>query len=876
VDSQVNSDTSGCIHMLGSQPATSIQCCEAAAAAAGGDGSGTDQGRGASPSSSDDDDDGTLVIAVMIALAAACLVGAGLSGWWFRKHASMQVKPISATATMQMQDSIVFGDSNDHHQSEVSAPMATTEVEKLMPSPPLPPVLDAKKLQAQTTAARALKETGDIFGALEQYRAIADDCAAALGLSHPDTLKAQFNLANNLASSAESASYGGSGGGGGGGGVGGGIETNEDYGTEARRLYEAVVTGLLRSLGPQHNDTCKAQKKLAEHLAASGEVIASRKLYGDAIRGWSSNPSLGASHERVLLTQMQLAALLAEVGGSSEKQEARELMEDVLPKLCVRLGDHAADTLKARSQFARFLQTDEDELVAAKSEFLKCLEGWQSHHSGSGSSGSVEDAFIQEVEAETLKVQMALAEVMKEQGDLDGARTILNQVVSRYTKPAAAAAAGHGDSNTGSGGGSSSSESLAAQIVLANLLRQLGETKQAREQYERVVREATRVHGALHEETLTAQTSLARLLKADGRASEAWRLWEQIVGGYTQSFGSSHPKTLKAQMNLAMILKDEADLSDGLKQWARQLFMQVVDGFAARYGSRHKDTLTAQANLANLLHREGDLVEARDLLCNVVEGWTQQLGRKNPRTVRAMKTLAEIEKHLASTAGGGNTAAASAAAGSLQHAPGGGSGGSSPVARLAAMRAKSNAMISRIGSASSSSSSSSSAAAAAAAAGGVEAAEEVISGGKKTDRLAPLETASLPPTSPPVASLLPPPRPPPRPDGISPRPAISTSTTTSALAAAAGAGGTAGGSPVLLPVLTPTMSSSPSPRSRTPPPQPPARPTNSNSSFISTDSMLSGIGSDNINMTAVAPPPRPPPGMGTPPRRRPPPNRHGD
>lgn len=623
IDEQASSDASTCTQMLGNAPSTNIRCCQPAMVSSGSSGVVAQVVQVAQNGRY------MYVPLLLIVLAVITLVGACVSAFYFRKQAGMQVKPIAASQA--------FGE--DGHQQPTDSVADSEEEEGLTAVAELvvvPPTVDAKQLRAQTMMARTMKGDGDITGAAALYRTIAEDCSAALGPVHVDTLKAMYNLANALNDCALAGS---------------------DDGSEARSLYETVVPLLEAELGPNDNDTCKAQRKLAELLAAAGEGLASQKLFADAIAGWKV--LLGPNHGRVLLTSMQLAALLAEDG---EIKEARKMMEDTLPLLKF-LGEDAPDTLRARSQYARFLQTQDDELVLAKAEFEAVLVGWSKLRGDTGTP---------DVEEQILKAKMALVELLKEQGDMDAAKTILNEVVASMSQ-------------------SSSEDTLAAQVATANLLKQLGDNKGAREQYERVLAASTKQHGAFHEETLNAQAEVARLLKSEGKASEAWRVFEKVVGGYTEAFGPNHPKTLKAQLSLAILLKDEKDLSDGLRQWSKQLFTQVIAGFTARYGTRHKDTLTAQANFANLLHLEGDLEQAKDLYINVVEGWRQQLGAKNPRTTRAMQNLNAIEKGLKKSKKAKGSASASQP---WQQPP---PSAPPPPNNLAAIRAKSAATIARIG-----------------------------------------------------------------------------------------------------------------------------------------------------------------------------------
>ncbi|MFM1867569.1 MAG: hypothetical protein RL591_977, partial [Planctomycetota bacterium] len=172
--------------------------------------------------------------------------------------------------------------------------------------------------------ALVLSEAGRHQDAEPIGRLVARARMESLGARHPDTLRADNNLAEILLARGAVA--------------------------EARALLSPTVAGFVEVLGPQHPDTLAARNNLAGALRELGELEEAVRLYTENRAAFLA--SRGRDDPRSILSCVNLAHALALVGRREEAERAfGEARMDALRVL----GPSSRITLANDANFATFL-----------------------------------------------------------------------------------------------------------------------------------------------------------------------------------------------------------------------------------------------------------------------------------------------------------------------------------------------------------------------------------------------------------------------------------------------------------------------------------------------------------------------------------------
>ncbi len=221
---------------------------------------------------------------------------------------------------------------------------------------------------------------------------------------------------------------------------------------------------------------------------------------------------------------------------------------------------------------------------------------------------------------DTLTVMNNLAETLRAQGELSGARMLHEGALEIGRREL----------------GVEHPNTLASMGSLGMTLRAQGDLPGARVLEEEVLAIRRRVQGPEHRNTLTAMNNLAATLQAEGDLRGARRLHEEALAIRRRVLGPEHPDTLRSMNNLAEILQAQGDLAGARKLQGRTLELK-----RSLLGPEHPDTLTSMSNLAATLEAQGDLFGARKLQEEVLEVRRHVLGLEHPDTLTSMNNLAE-------------------------------------------------------------------------------------------------------------------------------------------------------------------------------------------------------------------------------------------
>ena len=234
---------------------------------------------------------------------------------------------------------------------------------------------------------------------------------------------------------------------------------------------------------------------------------------------------------------------------------------------------------------------------------------------------------------ETLTSMNNLAETLRAQGDLAGARKLEEEaleILRRVLGPEHLA-------------------TLASMNNLASTLQAQGDLAGARKLHQETLEIRRRVLGPEHPDTLTSMNNLALTLRTQGDLAASRKLHEEELQICRRVLGPEHPETLTSTNNLGLTLRAQGDLAG-----ARKLHEETLEIRRRVLGPEHPDTLTSMNNLAATLHAQGYLAGARKLQEQVIEILRRVLGPEHPdASISAWNlfcTLAQLGDRAAASA----------------------------------------------------------------------------------------------------------------------------------------------------------------------------------------------------------------------------------
>ncbi|MFF0310931.1 FxSxx-COOH system tetratricopeptide repeat protein [Streptosporangium sp. NPDC004379] len=178
---------------------------------------------------------------------------------------------------------------------------------------------------------------------------------------------------------------------------------------------------------------------------------------------------------------------------------------------------------------------------------------------------------------------------------------------------------------------------LAAQRHLGDVLRELGEYREAYDLNSRTLEQMTRVLGPDHPQTLVVTNIHAADLRARGDFAAALEVDEEARRRHEAVLGPVHPWTLNMMNNLAV---DHGLMSR--YQRARELHEDTYllqQQNVGVNGVSRTDVLSSWNGLSRVVRLCGDYPEARDLGEDAHAYGVQELGAEHPWTLRTAKDL---------------------------------------------------------------------------------------------------------------------------------------------------------------------------------------------------------------------------------------------
>ena len=180
-----------------------------------------------------------------------------------------------------------------------------------------------------------------------------------------------------------------------------------------------------------------------------------------------------------------------------------------------------------------------------------------------------------------------------------------------------------------------SREHLPIWDLAASNLINLGNSKQAVELLEHVVKIREATLAETHPDRLASQHELARAYQANGQIEQAVELLEHVVKIHEATLAETHPGRLASQHVLA-----RAYQANGQIEQAVELLEHVVKIQEATLAETHPSRLASQHELAGAYQANGQIEQAVELLEHVVKIEEATLAETHPSRLASQHELA--------------------------------------------------------------------------------------------------------------------------------------------------------------------------------------------------------------------------------------------
>jgi hypothetical protein len=354
----------------------------------------------------------------------------------------------------------------------------------------------------------------------------------------------------------------------------------------------------LAAIGPDREETLRAQVTYALILKARGEFSAARELTQsvlsqvNALLGEEDPTSLTAAHDCVV-------SLLL----TGEYKEAKELAEKTFEARSRVLGRDNVMTIGtqvllviARRELGdyRWARIEQEQIAKRAESFYG----------------------IDRVGTLRRKYQQSVA--CRKDGDHVRARSLSSDANKRFE-------ARYGDRHP---------NALACALGHSIDLRHAQLLDQAKELGEKVLARYKESLGEKHPHTLSAAVDLGVTLRLRNSPADALKLDEPSLDLLRECLGSDHPHTIVCAINVASDLFALERVQEAAGRDA-----ELVGRAGRVLGRNHPTTLAVRLNYSLDLRALGRVEEADGLFVDVMEGYRQKLGEAHPGTLAAGRRM---------------------------------------------------------------------------------------------------------------------------------------------------------------------------------------------------------------------------------------------
>ncbi len=232
-------------------------------------------------------------------------------------------------------------------------------------------------------------------------------------------------------------------------------------------------------------------------------------------------------------------------------------------------------------------------------------------------------------------LQNNLATVLKDLGDFNGAKVLLEKAMKSTEK-------NFGDQHP---------TTAVSYSNLALVLQDLGDFNGAKILLEKAMKSTEKNFGDQHPTTAVSYSNLATVLQDLGDFNGAKILLEKAMKSTEKNFGNQHPTTAVRYSNLALVLQDLGDFNG-----AKVLLEKAMKSTEKNFGNQHPSTAVRYSNLATVLQDLGDFNGAKVLLEKAMKSTEKNFGDQHPTTAvnylnlgtvhYSLKSIEEAKKYI--------------------------------------------------------------------------------------------------------------------------------------------------------------------------------------------------------------------------------------
>ncbi len=178
-------------------------------------------------------------------------------------------------------------------------------------------------------------------------------------------------------------------------------------------------------------------------------------------------------------------------------------------------------------------------------------------------------------------------------------------------------------------------DKIELMYIKAELLRCLGQYKEAEKLYNSLLKIRRERLGEDHPDTAQVYNGLAILYARQGKYEKAEELYEKSLRIYERMLGEDHPNTATVYNNLAMLYESRGEYGK-----AKEFYEKSLRTYVKVLGETHPHTVTTYEGLAGMYVRNGEYEKAKELCQKCLMIRRRMLGETHPHTAVSYNALA--------------------------------------------------------------------------------------------------------------------------------------------------------------------------------------------------------------------------------------------
>ncbi|PWY91538.1 hypothetical protein BO94DRAFT_622965 [Aspergillus sclerotioniger CBS 115572] len=378
---------------------------------------------------------------------------------------------------------------------------------------------------------------------------------------------------------------------------------NQGKHKEAEKLYQQVLAGRERVLGPDHIFTLDTVHNLGVVYHDQGNLREAEEMYQRVLAGYQK--ASGSSHIPNLHTgQLDTIQNLGSLYCTQKRlEEAEQMCLQALAGYERVLGPSHTSTLDAIHNLGN-VYWSQQKLDEAEQLYLQALEGKENALGLNHTS--------------TLDTVHNIGVAYYDQGKLQEAEEMYQQALSGKEKAF----------------GLEHVSVLDTVFNLGRLYWTQSKLEQAEQMYQRAMTGCEKVLGPDHMSTLHTVHNLGVLYSARNMLQEAGKMHQRALTGYEKALGPDDISTLDFAHNLAVLY-----CKQGKSEKADAMLKRVLSGKKKVLGPSCPSVLAVINNLGNLYKQQERLDKAEEMYQYTLDGWLKMFGLEHPSTLGILNNL---------------------------------------------------------------------------------------------------------------------------------------------------------------------------------------------------------------------------------------------